>query len=183
MLTGKNIILEEVMPESIEQLRIWRNDPSARQYFREWKDITPDKQKKWYDERGNNSNQNHVYFQIMKIDPLDSNKKILIGCCGALNIDWRIRSAELSIFIDKNHQGCGFGRETLNILIDYVFSEINLHRFWGECYNSNNAIKLYTSVGFKIDGKIRHSWFHNGKYGDSYIFSMLDDEWRVLQGK
>ena len=188
MLDGNAIVLQEIMPESIEQLRCWRNDPELRQYFREWKDITPDQQTKWYRERGNNTDPQHVYFQIMLKDQmaLAENDAIkqrqLIGCCGVLNINWRIRTGELSIFLGPAFHGLGLGRETLELLTRYAFEECNLHKFWGECYDSNDAIKLYTGVGFKIDGTIRDSWFHNGKYGGSYIFSILENEWREKYG-
>ena len=65
MLIGKKVILEEIDPENIEQMRQWRNDPGLRKYFREYKDISKDKQERWYQERGNNTNPSHVYFQIM----------------------------------------------------------------------------------------------------------------------
>ncbi|KKL78473.1 hypothetical protein LCGC14_2024540, partial [marine sediment metagenome] len=65
MLEGEKVILEEIDPENIEWVRQQRNDPEMRQYFREWKDISKDKQGRWYKDRGNNTNPNHVYFQIM----------------------------------------------------------------------------------------------------------------------
>jgi hypothetical protein len=189
MIVGKQIILEEIMPENIEKMRVWRNNIQLRQYFREWKDISTDMQEKWYNERGNNSNPKHIYFQIMARDmSLNSEEaqtkaRFLIGCCGILNVDWRLRSGELSIFLAPEYHRRGFGKEALNLLIDYAFREVNLHKFWGECYDSNDAIKLYHSVGFKDDGMIRHSWYHNGKYGNSNVFSMLEAEWVQLRDK
>jgi len=186
MLVSNKVILEEIMPESIEQMRTWRNDPQLRQFFREWKDISVDQQKKWYSERGNNSDPKHIYFQIMaKKQTLNSEEakvdgRYLIGCCGILFVDWRLRSGELSIFLDPRYHGRGFEKEALNLLMKYAFEEVNLHKFWGECYTSNDAMGLYRAIGFKEDGMVRHSWYHNGKYGNSYIFSMLKDEWREL---
>lgn len=188
MLVGERIILEEICRESIEQMRKWRNDPSMRKYFREWKDITPDKQEKWYSEMGNNSNAKHIYFQIMAKDGLSNSDEAsiknrrLIGCCGLLNTDWRLRSSELSIYINPAEQGTGKGKETLNLLMDYGFSEMNLNKIWGECYDNNNAIELYKKVGFVVEGIIRDSYFHGGKYGNSYIFSILEKEWRKING-
>lgn len=192
MLVGTKVILEEIDPASIEQMRVWRNDPALRRFFREWKDISKDKQAKWYEERGNNTHPNHIYFQIMAIPKVadgiraefaDIDKRVLIGCCGILNVDWRLRSGELSIFIRPDYHGKGCGKETLTLLMRYAFEEVNLHKFWGECYNSNSAINLYRGVGFKDDGMIRDSWYHDGKYGNSYVFSILENEWRELYGK
>lgn len=186
MLVGKRVILEEIDPRNVEQLRVWRNQLDLRMYFREYKDITKDMQNKWYSERGNNSNPKFIYFQIMSKDlsALGEYNKIanrfLVGCCGALNIDYRLRSCELSIFLATEYHGRGLGKEALELLMKYVFEELNAHKFWGECYDSNNAIEIYKKVGFKVDGVTRDSWYHCGKYGNSYMFSMLENEWKEL---
>jgi hypothetical protein len=55
MLIGEKVILEEIDYRNIEELRVNRNNPDIRKYFREWKDITSDKQELWYKTKGNNS--------------------------------------------------------------------------------------------------------------------------------
>ena len=136
MLVGEKVILEEITPENLEQLRVWRNCVDLRQYFREWKDITPDKQLAWYKERGNNINSKHIYFQIMSLLQLSEidtgiGQRYLIGACGLHYIDWRIRSAEFGIFLGKDH-GTGKGKEALMLLLDFGFKEMGLHKisFW-----------------------------------------------------
>jgi RimJ/RimL family protein N-acetyltransferase len=187
MLIGENVILQEICPSHIEQMRVWRNDPNLRQHFREWKDITKDQQEKWYKERGNNTNQFHVYFSIMRINkreksPSDAiNSRYLIGCCNLSYIDWRIRSAEFGIFLAKD-RGAGCGKEALEIMCDYGFKEANLHKIWCEVWDGNRSVELYRKIGFKDEGVLRHSYFHNGKYGSSYILSVLEDEWREKYG-
>ncbi len=187
MIIGKRLILEEIDPDNIEQLRQWRNDPALRRYYREWKDISKDKQTAWYAERGNNTNPNHIYFQIME-RKLDENgepvglERDLIGCCGLHYIDWRLRSAEFGIFLAKS-QGKGFGKESLQMLFDYGFRECALHKIWAEVYNFNNAFGLYKDgLGMKEDGILRHSQFVEGEYCNSTILSVLEDEWFEKHG-
>lgn len=182
MLVSKRLILEEIAPENIEQLRQWRNDPSLRRYFREYRDISKDMQNKWYAERGNNSNPEHIYFQIME-RKLDSNgepiglERELIGCCNLGYINYRLRSAEFGIYL-AGSQGKGFGRESLTMLLSFAFADINLHIVRAECYDFNNAIRLYKDgLGMKVDGKIRHSQFIEGEYVDSIMLSITENEW------
>jgi RimJ/RimL family protein N-acetyltransferase len=183
MLIGSKVVLEEVAPKSIEQLRLWRNDPNMRQWFREYKDITPDKQNKWYAERGNNSNPEHVYFQIMArqqcapTDPASVGDRRLVGCCGLCYVDFRLRKAEFSIFVGPEHKGRGYGKEALKLMCDYGFKEMNLHKIWCEVYEGNQAVGLYRALGFKDEGIARDNWFHNGKYGNSILMSVLESEW------
>lgn len=187
MLVGKKVVLEEIDHVNLEQLRQWRNDPELRKYFREYKDITKDRQEIWYKEKGNNTNPSHVYFQIMGLpEPKPTypeNQMIasryLIGCTGLHYIDFRARSAEFGIFLGAD-RGTGRGKEALSMLCRYGFEELNLHRIWAEVYEGNESIHLYHKLGFKDEGLLRDAYFHNGKYGNSIMMSLLEDEWKDL---
>ena len=189
MLVGEKVILEEIDHANIEQMRVWRNQPDMRQWFREYKDISRDKQEAWYKERGNNTNPAHVYFQIMSLGAEENENtfkrtpeerietRYLIGACGLHYIDFRLRSAEFGIFLGRD-KGAGKGKEALKMLCDYGFKELNLHKIWAEVYSSNDSIELYRKLGFKDDGILRDNFFHNGKYGNSIMMSVLEDEWQ-----
>lgn len=179
MLIGQKVILEEIDPANVEQLRQWRNDPSIRKYFREWRDISKDKQDCWYKDRGNNINQSHIYFQIM--ERMD-NSNILAGSCGLHYIDWRLRSAEFGCFLAPEFIGQGLGKEALVLLFDYGFKECNFHKIWCEVYDNNTSINLYKKIGFKEEGILRDNYFHEGRYGNSTIMSILECEWREKYG-
>jgi len=180
MLVGEKVILEEIDPANIEQLRKWRNDPLIRKYFREYKDITVDEQVKWYHERGNNSDKSFVYFQITHTHkPLGGS--VLLGCCGLTGIDFRLRKAELSIFLGSG-RGEGNGMDALKLLFDYGFKELNLHKIFAEVYDNNEALRIYKKLGMAEDGILRDSYFHEGRYGNSIMLSMLEDEWRNKYG-
>ena len=179
MLVGNKVVLESIAPESIEQMRLWRNDPELRRYFREYKDITPDQQSKWYQTRGNNSNPDHVFFQVMSKGSIGVDDRYLIGCCFLSYINSRLRSAEFGVYLNPKEQGQGKGKEALTLLFDYGFKELNLHRIWAECYDNNDAIHLYRKLGFKDDGLLRDAYFHDGHYGNSHMISLLEDEWHT----
>jgi RimJ/RimL family protein N-acetyltransferase len=210
MLVGKRVVLEDIDPDNIEWMRQQRNMSEMRQYFREWKDISKDQQEAWYKSRGNNSDPNHVYFQIMAIPEkngsgvlelptkhnmlygqLDAKKqrelavseRCVIGACGLHYIDWRLRSAEFGIFISKEARCLGLGKEALLMLCNYGFREVNLHKIFAEVYDNNKALGLYTSVGFSTDGVFRDNYFCDGKYGNSHLISVLEDEWFRLHDK
>lgn len=188
MLIGEKVILEEIDSENIEQMRQWRNDPEMRKYYREYRDISKSQQQAWYDERGNNRNPNHIYFQIMerpRVDKRDGRNQLerrLVGCCGLHYIDWRLRSAEFGVFLGMS-QGKGLGKEALTLMFDYGFRECNLHKIWAEVYEFNEAFGLYKKgMGMTEDGKLRHSQFSDGKYHDSIMLSVLEDEWFEAHG-
>lgn len=182
MIVGEKVVLEEIDPDNIEQLRKWRNDPNLRRWFREFKDITKDQQEIWYKTRGNNTNPSHVYFQIMSLGNGDNKEeqlqnRYLIGCCGLLFIKWEIiRSGELSIFLgeDRNQNK---EREALTLLFNYGFKELNLNKIWGEIYKENPLTSLYGEF-MKYEGEIRDTHFYDGEYHNSIVMSALQREWK-----
>jgi hypothetical protein len=196
MLRGEKVYLKEIDPCNIEWMRQQRNDPELRKYFREWKDIGKDQQEKWYKERGNNSHSGHVYFEIHENLPgqnmplrgwtdysIQKPSSDLVGCCGLHYIDWRLRSAEFGVFLCTEARGKGLGKEALIMLFDYGFREMNLHKIWAEVYDSNNALDIYTKcLGMKVDGRLRDNQFTDGKYINSTLLSVLEDEWFANKG-
>lgn len=189
MLVGKKVVLEEIDPSNIEQMRLWRNDPKLRRYFREYKDITKDKQVEWYKEKGNNTNPAHVYFQIMSLGKETSGHQIytqqervdnryLVGCCGGLYLNNLLKSIEFSIFVAPEFQGQGLAKDAMLLLLKYLFEDMNIHKVWGEVYEFNDAIGFYRKLGFKDEGMLRDNCFKEGKYYNSFMISMLENEWK-----
>jgi RimJ/RimL family protein N-acetyltransferase len=182
MIKGEKVIIDVIDPSSLEWMRQRRNDPELRQYFREWKDISKDRQAAWYKERGNNTSREHVYFEIRNAVGEDNKKNHidnLIGCMGLHYINWQLRSGEFGIFLDYEARGKGQGKEALSMLFDYGFNEMNLHKIWAEVYDFNKALNVYThGLGMTIDGRLRDNKFTGGKYYDSVMISILEDEWR-----
>jgi RimJ/RimL family protein N-acetyltransferase len=209
MIIGENVVLEDIAHENIGWIRQRRNNAYLRQFFREWKDISSIKQEEWYRLRGANTDPNHIFFQIMALPNADNiflNKKdfenlkrdipdfievetrervenrFIVGYCCLSYIDWRLGAGEFGIFVDTSVRGCGLGKEALTLMLDYGFKEANLHKVWGEVWDNNKAINVFREIGFKDDGLLRDAYFHNGKYGNSYVVSILEDEWREKYG-
>lgn len=183
MLVGSKVILDAIEPHDLEWMRFHRNDPQLRKYFREFKDISPQQQVEWYKQDGSNSNSKHIYFKIMKkhekVPGAEWNPKMIVGICGLTNLHWVIRRAELSVYLAPNEQGKGYAKEALVMMYDYAFYELNLHNIIAECYDTNPALGFYKDVlGMKEDGIIRHTYFSEGRYGNSHMLSLLEEEWK-----
>ena len=70
---------------------------------------------------------------------------VFIGQCALFAFDAVARRAELGITIgDKDYWGKGYGREAVQLLVDYGFRHHNLHRIWLEVHARNQrAIRAY----------------------------------------
>ena len=61
-------------------------------------------------------------------------------------------------------------------LVRYGFKELNLNRVYCEVYSNNEAYTWYKSIGFVYEGTLRETYWHDGRYYDSYIISILKRE-------
>ena len=157
--------------DDLRQLRDWRNSPEVKKFTREYRELNMQNQLQWLESMA--KDKNTMMFAV------ETKKGKLIGCTGLTYIDWKNSRAEVSIYIgDKKYKGKGYGTDTLKVLIDYGFRELNLHMLFGEIFEYNRAnIRLFEKCGFKKDGVLRHRLYRDGKYWDSIIYSILDKEW------
>ena len=91
-----------------------------------------------------------------------------------IGIEWR------HVIIDK--KGVGYGRESLNLLMQWSFEIKKFHRGWLDCKVYNKvALHLYESSGLKREGIMRECIFINGIYEDLILLSILDREYFALK--
>lgn len=103
-----------------------------------------------------------------------------IGHVGLYKINHRIRSAEFAIVIgDRSTWGKGLGRACTRFAIEYGFDELNLRRIYLEVLATNErAIKLYRSLDFVEEGRLRQAQWQQGKYVDVLLMGLLIEEYR-----
>jgi len=170
MLIGKNVTLRAIEPEDLESLRIWRNQPKLRQFFREFTEISKTEQLKWY-ETVVLSKKNTLMFAIVNKD-----SNTLLGACGLCYIDWLRKSADLSIYI--GHEAIYldkiYATDAARLLIEYGFKEIGLHRIWVEVYGHDvQKQDFFQSLGFHQEGNFKDAHWTDGKWVNSIFYGML----------
>jgi RimJ/RimL family protein N-acetyltransferase len=102
-----------------------------------------------------------------------------IGQCALFNINPHAHTSELGITIgDKEYWGRGYGRESINLLVEYGFKHRNLHKVWLQVHAGNlRAIGAYTACGFREEGRLRAHVWSNGQYDDLVVMGLLRSEW------
>lgn len=105
---------------------------------------------------------------------------LCLGHVGLYKIDHRVRSAEFAIMIgSKNHWGRGIGRAVSRAVVDWSFSELNLNRLCLSVLATNErAIRLYESLGFSEEGRLREAQFRGGRFLDVILMGVLQGEAR-----
>jgi RimJ/RimL family protein N-acetyltransferase len=176
MLKGKFTGLRSLEKEDLVFLRDWRNKPEFRKNFREHKELNLLNQENWYQRTVQSPND----FMFVIVN-LENNEPI--GACGLLYTNWIIRSTDFSFYIGKDDLYIDekYAKDAVEVLINYGFRDLNLNKIWMELYEYDHLkLDLFQNVfHFKLDGKLRQNAFHDGKYWDSFIISLLAQDFLV----
>lgn len=102
----------------------------------------------------------------------------LIGVCQLTAISAVHRSADLQIRIgDAAARDKGYGSETVRLLVDFGFRDLNLHRIALQVFATNTrAIRTYERAGFRHEGILREAVFVDGRFVDVKIMAVLKGE-------
>lgn len=173
MLTGKHVGLRAVEPTDLAQLMDWRNKPELRQFFREYRELNSENQKKWF-EQTVLGDRSVLMFSIIELKT-----GRLLGACGLCYINWVYRNADFSVYIgaDGIYLDDVLAIDTAHVLIDYAFNQINLHRVWAEVYDFDKKKNtFFKSLGFQLDGVFRETYWLGGKWHNSNYWSLLSTD-------
>jgi RimJ/RimL family protein N-acetyltransferase len=95
------------------------------------------------------------------------------------------RTTDMSIILgDPTAWGKGYGREVMELMLDYAFGSLNFHRVAiGVVGTNTRALKFYEGVGFKQEGIQRDGYFFDHHYQDFVMMSLLEEEYREKRSK
>lgn len=99
-------------------------------------------------------------------------ENIFIGKVQLSNIVYGVfRSAFVGYSMDESHQGKGYMKEALNLLLDYAFEEMELHRIEASTLVDNMKSQgVLKACGFKELGVNKEYLFINGAWRDHITF-------------
>jgi RimJ/RimL family protein N-acetyltransferase len=172
-LEGNRIYLRPVGKEDLKILSEWINDKEIRSITGEVYPMTEKRLEEFYEKT--QKTENIIWLVIV-----DKEKDLVIGETGFLRIFNPWRTADFSIIIGKKeYWEKGIGKEVANLMLEYGFNNLNFHRLAIGVVGFNEiGLKFWESIGFKKEGIQREGYFHNGKYSDFVMMSLLEEEYR-----
>ncbi|MFS0864048.1 GNAT family N-acetyltransferase [Fredinandcohnia sp. 179-A 10B2 NHS] len=178
-LTGKKVILRSIETEDLEtlwELRYADPNPEWKKwdapYFpheRMERDVFIEKSLKQLNNSQQPSNQ-----LIIEAD----NK--IIGTVVYYWEDKETRWLEMGIVIYlPEYWNGGYGTETINMWIDYLFESIpTIERVGYTTWSGNHRMmKVGEKLGMTLEGRMRKCRYYNGVYYDSIRMGLLREEW------
>lgn len=90
------------------------------------------------------------------------------------------QAATFGFALNPGVWGRGYGVETVLLLLGFGFDVLGLHRMWGARSPLNTAsARTMTAAGMTEEGTIRGHILKQGRWRDSVVHSMLENEWRA----
>ncbi len=174
ILRGKRVRLTAVEKKDLPMISSWYEDSGFSRMF----DATPafpksaDQLDHWLEEA--QKAKDGYLFAIRQVDADN-----LLGYIELDGILWPHQSGWLSIGLGKRDDwGKRYGRESMEIALNFAFNELNLFRVQLSVFSYNQrALNLYQNLGFKEEGVIREFIQRDGRRYDMIIFGLLKHEW------
>lgn len=169
-LEGKNIILRNLTPNDDEAL--------LKYYLKNKKHLEkfePTRDKDFYTLESQRNSLNESYKQFLNGTSIDlaiiDNDKI-IGKIRLSNIVYGVfKSGILGYSIDEDYQGKGYMKEAVNLVLNYAFKELDLHRIEASALLENERSRgVLISTGFKELGINEKYLFINGVWQDHITY-------------
>lgn len=166
-----NILL--LTPLSLKELNgnyiHWLNDPDVCRYNSHNGNYTLQKAIAYIN---NVSKKNNI--QVFAVYLKENNKHI--GNISLQQINTANLSAELAyLFGEKEEWGKGYATQATNMLIDYAFNTLKLHRLYLGTHQNNIAMqKVAQKCGFVQEGVQTDALYKNGKFYNTIHYALIN---------
>ncbi len=176
MIKGKRLTLRAIEREDLPRYVAWMNDPEVIHHILTYPPLNLEDETEWYENQRKDNTSLNLAIVI-------TGENLHIGSVSLMHLNRQDQNAELGILIgDKTQWGQGYGREAIELLVHYGFTELNLHRIYLRVDASHAAgIRCYQNCGFVEEGRLREAVFHHGYFEDHLMMSILRSEYKVTK--
>ncbi|MCG3110432.1 MAG: GNAT family N-acetyltransferase [Candidatus Manganitrophus sp. SB1] len=173
-LEGKRIYLREVRPSDVnERYYHWMNDPETTRFLESR--FAPNAIENLRDYvAGKLGDRDNTFLAIVL-----KKKDRHIGNIKLGPIQWIHRIADIGLLIgEKECWGKGYATEAIQLVSDYAFNVLNLHKVTAGCYGSNGgSAQAFLKAGFVVEGVRKDQFYSNGSYVEDILLGLIRPDW------
>ena len=160
--------LKKIRKEDLKQIVKWRNDSEIIRFNTQFFLLNMELQKKWFEEITKKNSKSKMF--VFKYG------KEIVGIGGLIHYDYQNKSADIAIILgEKKIRGKGFGTRGLEMLVEYGFKQMKLHRIGADIFEYNKvSLKLFEKLEFKKELEMRDYLWRNGKWWKVYTYSRIN---------
>ncbi len=118
-------------------------------------------------------------FQLAVTLPEDGR---LIGNCGIRRKPENEWEADVGYELAPEHWGRRYATEAARAMVSFGFGELGLHRVSSWCIADNVAsARVLEKLGMRQEGRLRNNEYFKGRWWDTLLYAVLEEEWRASQ--
>lgn len=177
MLIGDRVRLRAVQPSDYPLLAQWLNDSRVMLYWgRPGNTVSVAEVARLEETEAARGNSRKYVIEV------DGDRAI--GQIDYYDLDWRVRSAWVSILIgDEEYWSGGYGTDAMRTLLRYLFDQLALHRVTLTVHESNaRAQRSYEKNGFVREGVMRDWAYFDGHWENGVVMAVLEGDYRRAVG-
>ncbi len=167
-MNEKTIQLKKIKEEDLETIVKWRNDKNIMKYNTQFILLNMEHQKKWYNSISKKDSDRIMF--------LFKYGKDIVGIGGLIHLDKENKNADIAIIIGKTEMHRkGLGTKALQLLVDYGFHKMKLHRIGAEIFEYNTiSLNLFEKLNFKEEGILTDALWRFGRWWNIYKYSIIN---------
>ena len=160
--------LKKIRKEDLKQIVKWRNDSEIIRFNTQFFLLNMELQKKWFEEITKKNSKSKMF--VFKYG------KEIVGIGGLIHYDYQNKSADIAIILgEKKIRGKGFGTRGLEMLVEYGFKQMKLHRIGADIFEYNKvSLRLYEKLEFKKELEMRDYLWRDGKWWKVFTYSIIN---------
>nr|MDO8099181.1 GNAT family protein [Candidatus Njordarchaeota archaeon] len=103
----------------------------------------------------------------------------LIDGCSIRVSDPDNREGWVGYLLRRQYWRRGYATEATKALLAFGFNQLHLHRIYAICDTENApSIRVLQKMGMRREGLLREHKWQKGKWRDSFVYAIIDHEWR-----
>ena len=172
-LKGQNIYLRALEPEDLEFIYAIENDESVWEVSHTQTPYSRFLIRQYLE----NAHQDIYEAKQLRLAICLTNSSEAIGLIDLFDFDPQHSRAGIGILIqNSSERNKGIGSEALQLLIEYAFSQLQLHQLYANIGTENEpSLQLFAKFGFQKIG-IKKQWNKiNNVYKDEALFQLINE--------
>ena len=171
-LTGKHINLRALEPTDLEFLFQTENNESFWEVSNTQKPFS----KYLLTQYLENAQQDIYEAKQLRLMIEEKDSSISVGMIDIFDFEPKHRRAGIGILISTEFERKGYANEALELLLNYVFTHLDLHQLYANITDDNlKSISLFEKQGFKKIG-VKKDWIYsNRKFKNELLYQLIHE--------
>jgi RimJ/RimL family protein N-acetyltransferase len=175
----ERLALRDLKESDWEAIHSYASDPEVARYM-DWGPNTKEDTENFIQQAIANQREqprrNYTLAIALKVEDT------LIGGCGIHVSNPDNREGWLGYCLNRHFWRSGYATETARGLLEFGFTQLNLHRIFATCDPANVAsARVLEKIGMQREGHLRQHKWAKGAWRDSFLYAILDYEWKRLK--